>query len=249
MIEVLRRLDRRTIYVIMALSVILPLLHPIRLPVTPSVPVIETFNFVEKIPVGGTILLSFDYGPSTAVELDPVAKSILQQCFRRGVRVIGMTLLADGRPFLDRNMAEVAKAFGKTEGTDWVDLGFQLGGFTVIKSLGNGFAQAFPTDRHGHQTTALPLMQQVHDYRDVALVMSLSAADPGIRDWIKIIPSEFRRPLGCACTAVYFAELAPFLNSGQLIGLVGGLRGAAEYEKLVGIPGTATQDMDAQSLA
>jgi uncharacterized membrane protein YdjX (TVP38/TMEM64 family) len=50
-------------------------------------------------------------------------------------------------------------------------------------------------------------------------------------------------------TAVSAPEFYPYLQSGQLLGLLGGMAGAAEYEKLRNEKGTATRGMDAQSLA
>jgi len=41
--------------------------------------------------------------------------------------------------------------------------------------------------------------------------------------------------------------LYPLLRSGQINGLIGGLRGAAEYETLIGQKGKAIAGMDAQS--
>ena len=41
----------------------------------------------------------------------------------------------------------------------------------------------------------------------------------------------------------------PYINSKQLSGLVAGLRGAAEYEKLLDIVGSGTAGMGAQSFA
>jgi hypothetical protein len=41
--------------------------------------------------------------------------------------------------------------------------------------------------------------------------------------------------------------LYPLLRSGQINGLIGGLRGAAEYEVLIGQKGRAVAGMDAQS--
>jgi hypothetical protein len=43
--------------------------------------------------------------------------------------------------------------------------------------------------------------------------------------------------------------LYPYLKTGQLTGLIGGLRGAAEYEKLVEKPGKGILGMKAQSIA
>ncbi|MGH2668986.1 MAG: hypothetical protein ACRDH5_07710, partial [bacterium] len=51
------------------------------------------------------------------------------------------------------------------------------------------------------------------------------------------------------CTAVSAPEYYPYLQSGQLQGLLGGMAGAAEYEKARNEKGLATKGMDAQSLA
>jgi hypothetical protein len=40
----------------------------------------------------------------------------------------------------------------------------------------------------------------------------------------------------------------PYLSSKQLVGLIGGMKGAAEYEKRFDITGDARRGMDAQSL-
>jgi hypothetical protein len=42
--------------------------------------------------------------------------------------------------------------------------------------------------------------------------------------------------------------LYPYLNTGQLVGLIGGLKGAAEYEKLIAKEGKATLGMKVQSI-
>jgi len=41
----------------------------------------------------------------------------------------------------------------------------------------------------------------------------------------------------------------PFLSSGQMVGLLGGLKGAAEYEMLLKKPGMGQKGMDAQSVS
>ena len=53
--------------------------------------------------------------------------------------------------------------------------------------------------------------------------------------------------MGGGCTGVMAPGLYPLLRSGQINGLIGGLRGAAEYESLIGQKGKAVAGMDAQS--
>jgi hypothetical protein len=40
----------------------------------------------------------------------------------------------------------------------------------------------------------------------------------------------------------------PYVDSGQVAAILGGLRGAAEYEVISGLPGPSVAKMDAQSL-
>jgi hypothetical protein len=49
-------------------------------------------------------------------------------------------------------------------------------------------------------------------------------------------------------TAVMTTDYYPYLSSGQILGLIGGMKGAAEYERLNDFFGDARRGMDAQSL-
>ena len=70
----------------------------------------------------------------------------------------------------------------------------------------------------------------------------------GATSRVQQVQSRFHVILVAGCTAVSAPEYYPYYQSGQLVGLLGGLAGAAEYEKLVDVTGTATRGMDAQSL-
>jgi hypothetical protein len=61
------------------------------------------------------------------------------------------------------------------------------------------------------------------------------------------VQSRYRIRMVGACTAVSGPDYVPYYNAGQLLGLAAGMKGAAEYEKLVGRPGDATTGMAAQS--
>ncbi|MCH7493875.1 hypothetical protein IIA16_04100, partial [bacterium] len=66
--------------------------------------------------------------------------------------------------------------------------------------------------------------------------------------WIQYAGDQMGIPVGGGVTAVSAPEYYVFLQSGQMVGLLGGMKGGAEYEKLVGAPDKATRGMDAQSL-
>ncbi|RME31938.1 MAG: hypothetical protein D6800_00340, partial [Candidatus Zixiibacteriota bacterium] len=55
-------------------------------------------------------------------------------------------------------------------------------------------------------------------------------------------------PVGAGVTAVSAPKYYAYVGSGQMTGLLGGMRGAAEYEQLVGYKGRAFSGMGIQSL-
>jgi len=83
--------------------------------------------------------------------------------------------------------------------------------------------------------------------KDVDLVCSVSWGDPGHITWVKMVQTQTQVPVIAAVTAVSVPGCAPYVQSGQLSGVIGGLGGAAEYEKLLGYAGKATAGMGAQT--
>ena len=93
MLEKLMNIDRRIIFILVALAVIIPTLLPINLPVSVSAPTQQLYDYIDALPAESTIMLAFDYGPASLAELNPMAKALLKQCFDQDVRVIGITLI------------------------------------------------------------------------------------------------------------------------------------------------------------
>jgi hypothetical protein len=60
--------------------------------------------------------------------------------------------------------------------------------------------------------------------------------------------TRYQKKVLAAVTAVMATTYYPYLSSGQFSGLVGGLKGAAEYEELLAKPGLGVKGMEAQSL-
>ena len=113
--------------------------------------------------------------------------------------------------------------------------------------MGQDFHAAFPTDYYGVKTTELPILGNIHSLRDVHYVISLSVGFPGLDTWYVYGKEKYGFELGWGCTAVSAPRFYPLLNTGQINGLLGGLRGAAEYEILLGKEGKAVAGMDAES--
>jgi hypothetical protein len=55
--------------------------------------------------------------------------------------------------------------------------------------------------------------------------------------------------IASGCTAIIGPEMYSFLDSGQLVGMMEGLSGAAQYEYLIGYEGRGTRGQGSQNLA
>jgi hypothetical protein len=240
-------LDRRVIFLLIAIVTLLPLLFPVGLPVRVSPEVRKVYNYIESLPEGSVFLLSLDFDPASKPELYPMSIALLHHAFRRNLRVIGITLWVTGTGMAESVFAQIAQEAGKERGQDYVFLGYSPGGLNVIISMGQNLYAAFPTDYYGNITADLPMLKDVHTLRDVDYAVSLAAGVPGVEAWYVFGKEKYGFELGGGCTAVSAPGLYPLLDTGQINGLLGGLRGAAEYETLVGVTGQAIAGMDAQS--
>jgi hypothetical protein len=251
----LSRLDRRVIFLAILIVVMVPYVHPLGLPIRVSREAEAFYAAIEKVPKGSTILLAADYDPGSMPELQPMTKSALEQCFRRDLKVIGMCLWPAGPPLLDRAFAEIAPKYHKVYGQDFVNLGFKQGQEAVMVHTGTSIPETFPSDYAGRPVGELAVMHGVQNLSSVYILVNISAGYPGTKEWVQQVGQRFVNaegrpiPIVSGCTAVSAPEYYAYISTGQLQGLLGGLAGAAEYEKLNNVIGTATRGMDGQSLA
>ncbi len=255
-------IDRRIVYLLIAVGTIIPILIPIGFPVSTTPPVESLFDKIESLTPEDVVMISFDYGPTTAPENDPMAEAMLRHCFTRNIKVVVIALFPiGGVTMAGEAVATVAAEFPHLiNGVDYVNLGYKDGAQAAMKQMGVDIAGVFPSDQSGTLLEEIPLMQTVHSYADVDLIVSFATGVIG-EWWANLINAQFGTPVAVGCTAVSAPKYYAFLDSGQMIGLLGGLKGASEYEKLLtskyeelkevyNRPGsyTATKGMDAQTV-
>lgn len=245
----LARLDRRWIFLVMGLLVLFPLLFPLYLPLEVSPPVGQYARAIDALPRGSRVLLACDYDPSGIPEMVPMTRTTFRHLLARDCKVVAIGLWPGGPGLVDSVLHETAREFpAKRYGVDWVHLGYKSGNEAVMVLIGQGLASAFPRDQQGRDVRTLPLVRESRDYRAFALLVSLSEGYPGTKEWVQQVQGRFHLPIVAGVTAVSAPEFYPYLQSGQLRGMLGGMAGAAEYEMIRRERGPATRGMDAQSL-
>ncbi len=244
-------LDRRVIFLLIALAVIIPITTDLIIPnIVGAEPSRDMFDYVDALPEGSNVIVSFDYDPSTMPELQPMAEAVVRHLFEKNHKVIGTALWPQGAALGQHAMSTLADSLGKEQYVDWVNLGYKTGGAVMIVRMGTSIKAVFPADRDNVPWEDIPMLEGINSLKDIQLVISLSAGDPGIIAWVMMAGDRYGIPIGGGCTAVSAPQLYTYLQTDQMVGLLGGLKGAADYETLVGIEeGPAVKGMSPQSIA
>ncbi|GJQ24652.1 MAG: hypothetical protein HRU72_11395 [Planctomycetia bacterium] len=241
------RIDRRIIFASITVAVIVSLILQFELPIPASEPVQEIYEEIESLPKGSRVMIAFDYDPASKEELQPMAVAFLHHCFSRDLKVIGMTHYPGAPGLAEQAMTSVANQYQKKYGEDYVFLGYKPGSASLIINMGENLYSAFPKDFYGNDTTTLPALQDVDSLREINFLFDL-AAGTTIETWIAFGKEKYKFDMGAGCTAVMGPDMYPFLQSKQLTGLLGGLKGAAEYEALIRKKANAVSGMRPQSV-
>jgi hypothetical protein len=240
--------SRRWVFGAMGVVVAAALLFRANLPIKSTSETERVFEIIESLDTSAVVMISFDHEASSLPEVGPLGEAIADHCFRRGVKVVGLALFSEGTAAGYSLLNRRARAFGRTYGTDWIYLGFRPQYTAAILGMGESIRQVFDMDYEGHPLDSSPLGRQVGNYDDIALVVSV--ADGSMPTyWVEFAGTRYGEKIVAALTAVMVTSFLPYLEAGQLEGMLTGLKAAAEYEKLLGTPGAGTRGMDAQSAA
>jgi hypothetical protein len=182
------------------------------------------------------VLLAYDFDPASEGELGPMATAFAYHCAIKGHRMYFMSLWPVGPQMIDDVIEDVLKRdFPNLEyGKHYVNLGYKSGYEAVIKVIITDFTELFTTDTRGTPWSAIEMCQDVSSVQDMDLVCNVSAGYAGTKEWVQyaVTPYPDQVRLVAGCTGVQAPLLYPYIPE-QLEGLLGAIKGAAEYEALL----------------
>ena len=248
--ERVQQIPRHYIYLLLAGVVIWQLLFPIRLPIVPSADTLGLYDAIRAVPDDKLIIISTDWDASTQAETGPQTQAIINACFQLKKRFVIMNMQPPMGVKLANDIAlELGKQYGARYGIDWANWGYKYGYGNVLMAMAKDIPKAIGDDFYGKRVTTLPLMKGVKDIKGIGLVIEVTGLSGMTETWIGLIQGPYRTPFASAYTAVMAPGYYPFLDSGQMKGMLVGAKGAAEMETLVHRPGKATAIMNVQSWA
>jgi len=235
MYEFFKNLDRRWVFLLMLLSVAVPILLQAEFPEKPTGLARAVYDEIEALQAGDPVLLAFDYDPASEGELGPMATAFVRHCAEKNLRMYFLTLWPVGPRMIEDNVTKVIKAdFPDLQyGRDYMNLGYKSGYEAVIKVIVTDLKQLYTTDHFGASIDSIPMMAGIQSVQDFKLVINVSAGYAGTKEWVQYASTPFPRiKIVAGCTGVQSPLMYPYLPR-QLRGLLAAIKGAAEYEKLV----------------
>ena len=233
----LGNLDRRIIFLLIGLAVLIPLINPnlIDLPLGEDRNTRVVYDSISDLNTNDKVLISFAYGASTKPEVHPMAVGLLNHLFSKGVKVYIVSLWPESPIMAEQAISSVRNSnlFSIEDGIDYVMFDYKVGGFVVIKGIADNFRDIYQQDKNGKSINDLPIMEGIYDVTDFDFVFDFSAGVPGNAEWVQYACDPKNVPLSSGCTSIMVTDAIPYVESGQLKGILAGMPGAAEYEQMV----------------
>jgi hypothetical protein len=160
-----------------------------------------------------------------------MANAVTRHSFEKGHRIYLMALWATGPRQSQQLIDELIEVEfpDKVYGEDWIHLGYKAGNQGLINTLLSDFKAMYTTDLAGTAIDDFPMMAGIRSLRDFDLILGMGSGFPGTKEWVQFAGDPGDIPVGGGTTAVMAPLLYPYYPK-QMVGFMGGLQGAAEYE-------------------
>lgn len=239
-----QKIDRRILYLLLFLAIGLPMI--IRVPTPKPAIMPETRKFydtIEEIAADPArkdklVILCSNYGAGTLAENQTQTAAICRHLMQKRLKFAIFAFNSQqGAEQGDLAATAAAQKYGYKYGIDYVNWGFRPGEaiVTLLKSAVRDIPDAFGNDAKGTALTQVPVMQGIKDVNNIGLIIEVASANT-LPTWLQYFQRTGDNPIATlyAPTSVMAPEGYPLLKSGQINGMLFGLKGANEYEILIG---------------
>jgi hypothetical protein len=247
--ETLNRNYRQVIYLALFLSLAIPLLSPMGLPVPVQKTTLGVYNKIESLKPGDVAVIGSNIGAAIYAEVYPQYIAILEHLFRKtGVKIILVGHGQEAPIWAERALNELNAYNRKTYGVDFVHLGYIAGEEAAIAGLCRDLHALLKVDYGGRPLSDLPMMKTIKNAKDFTIVIDFTASADS-QYWLNQAYATYGTAIGFGLTAIKVPDAYSYYMAGQIFGIIESLSGAAQYEVLIRRPGMAVTGMDAQSLS
>jgi hypothetical protein len=211
---------------------------------------LNLFNEIESVSAGAPVLVAVDYEAALSGEMRFAASAVLEHLMARGANLIIVSTVPAGPVLANDLLASVQQGVPAYQlGLSTVNLGYLPGGATSLLEFAQHPSVAAPMDYSGMPAWKNPALQGIQSIQDFTMILVLTDSVETGRAWVEQVrPVSGSVPLTMVSSAQAGPLLQPYLDAGQIKGLVNGLMGGAMYEQQNGKPGLANKDWNAYQL-
>lgn len=240
-------LNPRWLYLAFTIVLLIPLLATVPKPRFKSARgPLGLYKTLGECPPGGVILLESSWDLGAKPEALPQLECFTKDLCKRKMKFVMFSTVFFGPLFANDVMRPILEEAGYKYGEDWVNLGFIKPPSDNMSLLVDAFCRDVhgtrPVDFYGTPVKDIPLMRNVKTAKDFYMAMSISYSPDPVA-WLSFGKSQHGLPVAFGSAAIMAPYYYAFLDSGQLSGLLAGIRGAYEYESLIGMYGQGSKAM------
>lgn len=244
--EKLTALPREIVMTMILLAMIVPALNPLGLPLMTGDMSKAWYNTVDGLPEGSVVLFDIGYGSGGYPSLGPGNIAAFHQMFDKGLKIVIMATALEGSMMYPLIMAEVQPEsnYGAVYGEDYVFLGYIAGDQTAMAGVLGDLKALVSLDYQGTSIDTLSIMDNVGGADDFDLVAYLTTAGGTAEGWVYQAYSQYSADVIGGCLSMMTTSIKPYYDSGQILGIMDGIKGAADLEFLTGHAGDAIVSSD-----
>ncbi|MEZ4836375.1 MAG: zinc ribbon domain-containing protein [Caldilineaceae bacterium] len=193
------------------------------------------YDVVESMPTGATVLVDWSYDPATAGEMDLAARPVIEHLLARNANLVVISQLPLGPATARRVIAAAGDTgFATTRRleTSLVEGGFLPGGAATLSLLGQSPGVGVPLDLQGRSAQIRPSLETLAESGPV-LSLVVSAQSEPVQRWLEQVQPLDGVPVIAVTSAAAGPVLRPYVDSGQLVGMVSGYNGGVGYRELL----------------
>ncbi len=242
----LHRIDRRWLYLATLVLMLVPFVTPLTLPAGHvSRTTRAAFELIDSCPPDKVVIIDSSWDAGSQAENRAQLEAVVAHLCRRRIKfvVTSLGVTALGPDFARDIIRPLAERAGYEYGRDWVQLGFVQGVAGALGPVIDRFCRdlwgLYPRDVHNTPVEELPLMQAVRRGADAHAFCCFTYAP--VYEWISFAHAQYGLRLVFGCMTIMCPAYYPYIDSGQLAGMLVGNVGAAEYEALNGVAGRGTR--------
>jgi hypothetical protein len=241
----LLELDRRVIYLLVFVSLSIPLLQGLSVRPARLRAAENFYSIVDKreLEPGQIAFVAFDFGPNSKAENEPQAIVALEHLMRKRIPFALFAQVPIAEPFLtsipETVAANLMREFPSERweyGRDWINLGYRPGTGIIVSAISrtDDIAALFKTDAKGNNLSDIPLFAGVKKLEQIKYLIQFTSLVGTFETYLQYFQKKDYRPIFLhGCTSITVPKAYIYLDSKQLQGLLEGVAGAAWYSYLL----------------